>query len=342
MNITSHSETSALRTGVNQILQPELLLSHASRLNQSTRTAGRLTILMGLMLAMITAWATCTTYDQNVVAFGTVTMNRMQQGTGDLPSYLNVLLDAPMDQVLVSVGDEFKEGDLLASQDIEQQRIDLRETEQEIANSQQQTSDLKRIRAHLLLDQRPETRESSERSQLQLEMRVNQLLGNINVLKIKAEKLQREMGLADIKAPYDGVVVETPIAQGNFAHTGDKVLGIAVAHRPWLFEAEIDPQDIGRIRNNLTVLITPETYDRTRDEPLCGRVVRTPQSAYGKDERKTYFVTVQVDSFADSQHHRIKLGTRGQIVIQTGQSRSWMSFLLDRVSRKFDQSRNRT
>ena len=173
-------------------------------------------------------------------------------------------------------------------------------------------------------------------SQQQTNHQIQSLVEERKARVFDIAELEHSIQMATITAPFDGVVLEMNAATGQWQPQGRVDVELAPTNRPLLCEAFVNEKEIGRIAVDQRVEFFPDTFETLRDEPLLGTVLAVPQSTTAPDQefgdRQQYKIKIRIEHAIDSPDNhddRVKIGTAGMCIIQTGQTQSFMDWFLE-------------
>lgn len=260
---------------------------HESPMKKSSKTARNLVIAVIIILAAgwmaqaylfpsaaktgyVTAKPRIGNLADTVLASGTITASKLVSVGAQVSGQIKALH--------VDLGDEIKEGDLIAEIDPSTQRNDLRDAEAALADIKAQLAakqaelkqaelDYARQKKMRALDASPqEDFESAEASLNVTKAEIVALNAQIDQAKIAVDTAEIDLGYTKILAPMDGTVVALPVKEGqtvNAAQSTPTIIKLAQLDTMTV-EAEISEADVIRVREgqlvSFTILGDPDTH----------------------------------------------------------------------------------
>ncbi len=157
-----------------------------------------------------------------------------------------------------------------------------------------------------------------------------------------ADKLAR----TEIRSPRSGRVhALNAHTEGGVIQPANTILQIIPEGEKLIVEAQLPPQDIDKVRRDMTASVRFPAFDAKSTPRLDGRVLSTSAAQLTDNQGKTYF-TAQVEISVQElkklgRGHELKPGMPAEVYIETG-SRSILSYFLkplgDLTTRAFRES----
>lgn len=159
-------------------------------------------------------------------------------------------------------------------------------------------------------------------------------LAEAEAARIELANRELERGLAEIRAPRDGVVIKGDVKVGDVLEPGKAVMELA-RRGGLVFEAAVPSEEVGHLRLGLPARIKLDVYDYQRYGTAGGRVAfLAPDSGVDPEKKTTTFVArIALDHDAvgrGASRGRVRLGMAGTVDIVTGRE-SLLSLLLKRI-----------
>ena len=316
-----------------------LIQGHESTMKKSSRTARNLVIALIVILAAgwmaqaylfpseaktsyVTAKPRIGNLADTVLASGTITASKLVSVGAQVSGQIKALH--------VDLGDEIKEGDLIAEIDPSTQQNDLRDAEAALANIKAQLAakqaELKQaeldyarqknMRAHDASPQ--EDFESAEATLNVTKSEIAALNAQIDQAKIAVDTAEIDLGYTKILAPMDGTVVALPVKEGqtvNAAQSTPTIIKLAQLDTMTV-EAEISEADVIRVREgqpvSFTILGDPDTqYESTL------RAIEPAPTGIEDDDDNTDDEAVYYNGLFDiaNPDHRLRVWMTAEVTI---------------------------
>lgn len=312
---------------------------HESPMKKSSRTARNLVIAVIIILAAgwmaqaylfpseaktsyVTAKPRIGNLADTVLASGTITASKLVSVGAQVSGQIKALH--------VDLGDEIKEGDLIAEIDPSTQQNDLRDAEAALANIKAQLAakqaelkqaelDYARQKNMRALDASPqEDFESAEATLNVTKSEIAALNAQIDQAKIAVDTAEIDLGYTKILAPMDGTVVALPVKEGqtvNAAQSTPTIIKLAQLDTMTV-EAEISEADVIRVREgqpvSFTILGDPDTqYESTL------RAIEPAPTGIEDDDDNTDDEAVYYNGLFDiaNPDHRLRVWMTAEVTI---------------------------
>lgn len=244
-------------------------------------------------------------------------------------------------EVNYTVGDEVRQGDVLARLDAAQIDADIAHTEREIRRGREEAARLEQLVAALekereLLARRAE----SELMEIQFVQRRNELdlrlltrRGQVDESERKLQSLKRQREQCALRAHVTGVVTTGQLRVGDLVDRGSKVFAIA-QQKGFRVDAPIRASDISWIRPGVKGRVKIDAFDYQTYGTLEATVTHVPPDSSVNERGAFYVVRLGLDRAAFGEDARVKFGMTGQVEIPIGRERLlWL--LLRTVRSKF-------
>jgi len=262
------------------------------------------------------SWAALSPIDQVVSGRGRV-----------VSAEQNIILQASenseIKEVLVSVGQAVKKGDILFVLDTTIPQADLAQTQSayeavlralEIAGSEvktmqarirsateteQMTRQLveKNFQSKRALNEQEERRLSLQQALLGVKTKQNELLSQRAALEQQLIKAQRRKEEVQVTAPRDGIVLEmSPLSKGSIARATEPIVTIVPTDTPMVAEAYISPSGISGVSAGQRVKLKLDAFPFQRYGYLQGSVVSlSPDTVQAREqgEGKSYVARIE-------------------------------------------------
>lgn len=316
-----------------------LIQGHKSTMKKSSRTARNLVIALIVILAAgwmaqaylfpseaktsyVAAKPRIGNLADTVLASGTITASKLVSVGAQVSGQIKALH--------VDLGDEIKEGDLIAEIDPSTQQNDLRDAEAALANIKAQLAakqaelkqaelDYARQKKMRALDASPqEDFESAEATLNVTKAEIAALNAQIDQAKIAVDTAEIDLGYTKILAPMDGTVVALPVKEGqtvNAAQSTPTIIKLAQLDTMTV-EAEISEADVIRVREgqpvSFTILGDPAThYESTL------RAIEPAPTGIEDDDDNTDDEAVYYNGLFDiaNPDHRLRVWMTAEVTI---------------------------
>jgi len=159
-------------------------------------------------------------------------------------------------------------------------------------------------------------------------------VGEAEAARIELANRELERGLAEIRAPRDGVVIKGDVKVGDVLEPGKPVMELA-RRGGLVFEAAVPSEEVGHLKIGLPARIKLDAYDYQRYGTAGGRVAfLSPDSGVDQEKKTTTYVArIALDHDTvgrGASRGRVRLGMAGTVDIVTGRE-SLLSLLLKRI-----------
>ncbi|MDF2154503.1 efflux RND transporter periplasmic adaptor subunit [Vibrio sp. CAU 1672] len=133
-------------------------------------------------------------------------------------------LTASVVEVLVNVGDEVKQGDVLARLESDDLDARVRQTEQALSSAQAQLNAARKefVRLKALLDKKLIPQSQFDQG----ESRLKSARAAFNQAQAAVSEAETTFGFSIIRAPFDGVITQKPVNRGDVATPGALLLSL--------------------------------------------------------------------------------------------------------------------
>ncbi|WP_220150748.1 efflux RND transporter periplasmic adaptor subunit [Thalassospira xiamenensis] len=312
---------------------------HESPMKKSSRTARNLVIAVIIILAAgwmaqaylfpseaktgyVTTKPRIGNLADTVLASGTITASKLVSVGAQVSGQIKALH--------VDLGDEIKEGDLIAEIDPSTQQNDLRDAEAALANIKAQLAakqaelkqaelDYARQKKMRALDASPqEDFESAEATLNVTKAEIAALNAQIDQAKIAVDTAEIDLGYTKILAPMDGTVVALPVKEGqtvNAAQSTPTIIKLAQLDTMTV-EAEISEADVIRVREGQPVSFTILGDPDTRYESTL-RAIEPAPTGIEDDDDNTDDEAVYYNGLFDiaNPDHRLRVWMTAEVTI---------------------------
>lgn len=312
---------------------------HESPMKKSSRTARNLVIAVIIILAagwMAQAYLfpseAKTGYVTNKPRIGNLADTVLASGTITASKLVSVgaQVSGQIKALHVDLGDEIKEGDLIAEIDPSTQQNDLLDAEAALANIKAQLAakqaelkqaelDYARQKKMRALDASPqEDFESAEATLNVTKAEIAALNAQIDQAKIAVDTAEIDLGYTKILAPMDGTVVALPVKEGqtvNAAQSTPTIIKLAQLDTMTV-EAEISEADVIRVREGQPVSFTILGDPDTRYESTL-RAIEPAPTGIEDDDDNTDDEAVYYNGLFDiaNPDHRLRVWMTAEVTI---------------------------
>jgi multidrug resistance efflux pump len=171
-----------------------------------------------------------------------------------------------------------------------------------------------------------------KRQELRLKRAAKQ--GEAEASRLELSNRELERGLAEIRAPIDGVVIKGDVKLGDLLEPGKPVLELA-RQEGFLFEGSVPSEEVGHLRVGMAARIKLDAYNYQQYGTVSGTVRFLSPDSGREQEEPTVTYTVRIALSSDEvgrgeYRGRVKLGMTGQADIVTGH-RSLLALLVKRI-----------
>tara|TARA_Y100000590_G_scaffold457805_1_gene611207 strand:- start:2557 stop:4284 length:1728 start_codon:yes stop_codon:yes gene_type:complete len=125
---------------------------------------------------------------------------------------------------------------------------------------------------------------------------------SISQLKQEEIKLKKQFDNVEIRAPVEGIVLDTPVVtQGSIVSEGDEVLTLVRTNQPLALEVDVDPKEISKMTLGLPVSVKLDAFPFQEYGDLKGELVFISKDTFSQslDGAKGTFYRARVQILPD-------------------------------------------
>ena len=134
----------------------------------------------------------------------------------------------------------------------------------------------------------------------------NELLSQLSQEKVK---LQKQVDNVEVRAPVEGIVLDTPVVtKGSIVSEGDEVLTIVRTNQPLVLEVDINPKEISKIELGLPVSVKLDAFPFQEYGDLKGELIFISKDTFsqGIDGSKGIFYRARVQILSEQLKEKKK------------------------------------